>query len=326
MDLLKQLYQIHSLSGFEKRMGKFIKRWIRKNIPYAFCQTDKLGNIYVTRGKAKDYPCLASHIDQVQKIHSEDFVCIDSKDIILGYSPRNRRQEGLGADDKNGIWIALKCLKEYECLKAVFFVGEEKGCLGSSAADLTFFEDCRFVVQSDRRGYKDLVTNIGWNELCSREFLADTEYEKFGYQPHDGMITDVGELKERGLAISCINLSCGYYEPHSDEEFTVKKDLLNCLALVRHIIENCTKIYPHIDNSDCFDDEREYMHWEQYDEMSIIIDDILAKYPNVTAECLKEYYGIHYDMLTLEEFRQLLNEAKENIVEPGVLEEPIPFI
>jgi uncharacterized protein (DUF433 family) len=68
------------------------------------------------------------------------------------------------------------------------------------------------------------------------------------------------------------------------------------------------------------------MHWEQYDEMSIIIDDILAKYPNVTAECLKEYYGIHYDMLTLEEFRQLLNEAKENIVEPGVLEEPIPFI
>ena len=44
------------------------------------------------------------------------------------------------------------------------------------------------------------------------------------------------------------------------------------------------------------------------------------------AECLKEYYGIHYDMLTLEEFRQLLNEAKENIVEPGVLEEPIPFI
>ena len=122
MDLLKQLYQIHSLSGFEKRMGKFNKRWIRKNIPDAFCQTDKLGNIYVTRGKAEDYPCLASHIDQVQKIHSEDFVCIESKDIILGYSPRNRRQEGLGADDKNGIWIALKCLKEYECLKAVFFV------------------------------------------------------------------------------------------------------------------------------------------------------------------------------------------------------------
>lgn len=44
------------------------------------------------------------------------------------------------------------------------------------------------------------------------------------------MMTDVLELKERGLGVSCINLSCGYYEPHSDEEFTVKKDLLNCLT------------------------------------------------------------------------------------------------
>ena len=152
--------------------------------------------------------------------------CIESKDIILGYSPRNRRQEGLGADDKNGVWIALKCLKEYECLKAVFFVGEEKGCIGSSAADLTFFEDCRFVVQSDRRGYKDLVTNIGWNELCSREFLADTEYEKFGYQPHDGMITDVGELKGRGLAISCVNpLSVSVPLPYGEFPAGLKNQL-----------------------------------------------------------------------------------------------------
>lgn len=326
MELLKQLYKIHSLSGFEKRMGKFIRRWIRKNVPGAICQTDKLGNIYVTRGKAEDYPCLASHIDQVQKTHSEDFVCIESKDIILGYSPKNRQQEGLGADDKNGIWIALKCLKEYECLKAVFFVGEERGCIGSGAADLTFFEDCRFVVQSDRRGYKDLVTNIGWNELCSREFLADTEYEKFGYQTHEGMITDVGELKDRGLAISCINLSCGYYEPHSDEEFTVKKDLLNCLALVRHIIENCNKVYPHKSEEGVYENDLEIMHWEQYDEMSCIIGDILANYPNVSANKLKEYYGHYYDMLTLNDFKQLLKDAKENIVEPGALEEPTPYI
>ena len=59
------------------------------------------------------------------------------------------------------------------------------------------------------------------------------------------MMTDVLELKERGIGVSCINLSCGYYEPHTDEEFTVKKDLLNCLRLVEHIIENCLSVYPH---------------------------------------------------------------------------------
>ena len=59
------------------------------------------------------------------------------------------------------------------------------------------------------------------------------------------MMTDVQELKERGLQVSCINLSCGYYEPHTDHEFTIKKDLMNCLSLVEHIIENCTDTYPH---------------------------------------------------------------------------------
>ena len=58
-------------------------------------------------------------------------------------------------------------------------------------------------------------------------------------------MTDVQELKERGLQVSCINLSCGYYEPHTDHEFTIKKDLMNCLSLVEHIIENCTEPYPH---------------------------------------------------------------------------------
>ena len=58
-------------------------------------------------------------------------------------------------------------------------------------------------------------------------------------------MTDVQELKERGLQVSCTNLSCGYYEPHTDHEFTIKKDLMNCLSLVEHIIENCTDTYPH---------------------------------------------------------------------------------
>jgi hypothetical protein len=36
--------------------------------------------------------------------------------------------EGLGADDKNGIWIALQCLKKYDTVKVAFFVSEEVGC------------------------------------------------------------------------------------------------------------------------------------------------------------------------------------------------------
>ena len=80
----------------------------------------------------------------------------------------NRRLEGLGADDKNGIWIALKCLEQFPVLKIAFFKEEEIGCGGSSVADMSFFKDCRYCIQADRKGSSDLITSIGVTDLCSQ--------------------------------------------------------------------------------------------------------------------------------------------------------------
>ena len=216
MELLRQLYKVHSPSGNEKAMKRFVRKYIRRHIPDVKIRTDRKGNLYIIKGVAETYPCIAAHLDQVQREHSKDFTLIETKGLIFGYSPRSRKQEGLGADDKNGIWIALKCLEKYDTLKVVFFVEEETGCQGSNQADMDFFMDCRFVIQPDRRGYKDLITSIGWMELCSDEFLKASGYESFSYKTTEGLMTDILALKERGLEISCINLSCGYYEPHTD--------------------------------------------------------------------------------------------------------------
>ena len=195
MELLKTLYSIYSPSTGEKKKRRFIKRWIYNNIPEAEVTTDAKGN-------SNSFPCIVSHLDQVQKTHSKDFVCIESEDVIFGYSSKNHRQEGLGADDKNGIWIALNALLKYPVMKAAFFVEEESGCRGSAQADLEFFTNCRFVIQCDRRGNNDLITSISFTELCSKEFIEATGYENFGYKPEDGMMTDVLELKERGIEVS----------------------------------------------------------------------------------------------------------------------------
>lgn len=245
MELLKQLYKIHSPSGNERVMKKFVRKYVKRYIPDTILKSDRKGNLYIIKGIAETYPCIVAHLDQVQRVHSKDFIPIETEELIFGYSPRHRKQEGLGADDKNGIWIALKCLEKCDTLKVVFFVEEEIGCRGSNEADMDFFRDCRFVIQPDRRGYKDLITNIGWTELCSDDFLKATGYENFDYEIAEGLMTDILALKGRGLGISCINLSCGYYEPHTDNEFTVKHDLLNCLHLVNYIIETCTDVYPH---------------------------------------------------------------------------------
>ena len=315
MKLLKQLFKIYSPSGKEGYMTKFIKGFC-KRIPDAKFEKDQVGNIYITRGVSETYPCIVAHLDQVQKIHSKDFKAYETDAIIFGYSVKHKRFEGLGADDKNGIWIALKCLESYDCIKIAFFVGEEIGCVGSSKANMEFFNDVRFVIEPDRRERNDLITSISGMELCSEEFINDTGYARFGYKPTDGLMTDVMELKERGLGVSSINLSCGYYSPHTSNEFVVKKDLLNCLNFVRHIIETCTKIYHHT-CEDWYGRSRfgkEYEYWEQYNEMSIIIDDIVDRHPSVTAEALKEYYGYYYDLLEITDYEEILNTYNEETI------------
>ena len=293
--LLKQLFCIHSKSGREGKIRKFIWNWIKQNVPGAKIVCDKPGNLYVTKGKSETYPCIAAHMDQVQERHSKDFIAYEAEDIILGFSPKRKEQQGLGADDKVGLWIGLMCLQKFDSLKLAFFVEEEVGCKGSDKADMDFFKDCRFVIEPDRRGHEDLITQIGWATLCSDEFLKDIGYKKFGYKETEGMMTDIETLKDNGLEVSCINLSCGYYEPHSDKEFVYKPAVSNCLAFVEHIIETCTKMYPFVDDTAYL--ERQNYYDTVYDDLYSEIYDLLTNDPNLSfgevEAMFKDWYGIN---------------------------------
>ncbi len=306
MELLKRLYGIHSPSGKEKRMRNFINAYITENVPGARIMVDNTGNLFITKGEAETYPCLAAHLDQVQRYRSQDFRAVETHDIIFGYSPSNRRQEGLGADDKNGIWIALKCLKKYDAVKTAFFIGEEIGCLGSEAADLSFFDDCRFVIEPDRRGFGDIITKISRKHICSEEFLNDMQPEKYGYEAAEGLMTDVEALRDNGLGISCVNISCGYYEPHTDYEFTVKEDLLNCLAFVQHIIENCTKVYTHREEPNFYGFDTETCDWE-FEEM---VYEIISAHPDYTADEVWDTFNMNFPDVSYEEFIYRFSELR----------------
>jgi len=314
MELLKQLYQIYSPSGQEKRMKRFIKWWIRNNIPGATISIDNVGNIYVTKGIAETYPCIVSHMDQVQRTHSKDFKPIEADGIIFGYSISNKRMEGLGADDKNGIWCCLKCLEKFDVIKAAFFVQEEVGCIGSFNANLDFFSNTRFVLQADRRGSSDLITAIS-SDLCSDEFLADIGMENYNYHPTHGLTTDVGTLKENGLYVSAVNISCGYYEPHTSHEFTIIKDLENCLNFIYHIIENCQKVYSHQDLGwDLgWDRDDPYAFDDEYFEATDIVEEYLMYQPGATADMFYETYKDIFPHLELKDYQNIINDYNNSI-------------
>ena len=303
MQLLKRLYNIYSPSGKEEKMVKFLCSYIRQLPGNISMSKDKFGNLYVVKGESESYPCLVSHIDQVSHCnHSKDFKAVETREIIFGYSPKNRRFENLGADDKNGVFICLECLKKHDAIKVVFFREEEVGCRGSSEAMMSFFDDIRFVIQPDRKGNSDLITNISYSELCSEKFLEEVEPEKWGYREENGLMTDVLTLKENGLGVSCINVSCGYYNPHTDEEVTVKKDLMKSLSFIEHIIEDCTDVYPHI---------LDYGYWGRYDnELEDEIYEMLNSDPTLTPKGLYDMYSTTYPYLGLEDYERIYKDFR----------------
>lgn len=244
MELLKKLYSISAPSRHEGKMIRFITSRLQKlGIRY---YVDKHGNIFATKGKSSTYPCVVAHTDEAHREKPADFQVMQAGDsMLIGYSAKQKDFVGIGADDKNGIWVALKCLEEFDVLKCAFFVSEEIGCVGSNKADLKFFDNCRFVLQCDRKGKDDLIIVASGVQLCSQQFIEAIKMHRFGYSKEFGAMADVQILKERGLNVSGVNISCGYYNPHRNTEFIIIPDLVNCLNFVRHIIRTCTKTYFH---------------------------------------------------------------------------------
>lgn len=304
--LLKKLYAIHSPSGREDKMIKFLISLLN-SFPGVTLGKDTYGNLYAWKGEAESYPCVVAHLDQVQHKHSRNFQAIETRDLIFGYSPSTHDFEGLGADDKNGILIAVEALRNYDCIKVAFFKQEETGCIGSQSAEMSFFDNCKYVIQCDRKGNSDMITSIGCTDLCSEEFIQAVDPEKWGYKEENGLMTDVETLKENGLKVSAINLSCGYYNPHTDEEITIKRDLLKCWRFVQHIIEDCTDTYPHEANEyngrlgRCYDD------WDFEDE----IYSALHQDPTLTASDLYETYHQLFPYMTLYDFENIISEYNE---------------
>lgn len=212
---------------------------------------DSYGNIYVVKGESDSYPTFVAHIDTVHDIISDYSVGIrptKNDYIISAWDEAENCPTGVGGDDKVGIYIALKMMQILPVAKAAFFLDEEWGCLGSERADMTFFDDSRFVLQADRKGNGDFIDYIGTIELLSDDFgvYIDPIIRKYGRGFKNGGITDVMMLKERGLRVACANMSCGYYEPHSVNEYVSWNDVIATLSMVCEIATGSDKVFGHL--------------------------------------------------------------------------------
>lgn len=247
---LGDILKIQSTSGEWQEMRKHITKTASK-IPNVKLEWDKKGNLYATKGDSDTYAAFVCHIDTVHDIvDGYEIGRMPKSHVWFGFIEKDNKffETGIGGDDKCGIYLCLKMLEYAPAVKCVFYVDEEIGCIGSLNSDVSFFDNCRYVVQCDRKGNSDIVTQGSGVRLCSKEFEADVAAIglKHGYEPSFGGSTDVVTLKEKlGLAISAINISVGYYNPHQDSERIVEKDLMKALEFCRNIYENLKEVYPH---------------------------------------------------------------------------------
>ncbi len=264
MELLKQLYSIHTPTFREWPLICFIREYISQHVPEAEVRMDCWGNLYIKKeaplhdspsdssfftlhsSLSTGYPTLACHMDQVQTIHSDDFCVKEEEGKLYGWSETNQQREGLGADDKNGIWICLRCLEECPCIKVFMAVGEEKGCIGSNRADMSFFADSLYVLEPDCKGGTEIHTNLRGIPCASEDFNQALQAEANGFTITDGKTSDIFALTLNGIGVSCANIPAGYHLPHKDDEYTVIAELEHTLTFIRHFVTTEHRRFPHV--------------------------------------------------------------------------------
>ena len=248
LDLLKSLCELIHPSGKEAAMTTFIMNYCYK-IEGITVEFDEDWNLFITKNTTnpESFPCLVAHQDEILRYTGLKRVRIKGNKIY-GYYVNNGKQCGLGLDDCFGIYICLHLLKTQPDLKICFTVQEEYGCLGAETAALNidFFDNCRYLIEPDRRGGSDLITRTNGLDVTSDEFLKDIDslLEKYKYKEAIGTMTDIGTLKEN-VNLSAINVSCGYYNAHTHAEYGNLTELQKCLNFINEVINNNDKIYPH---------------------------------------------------------------------------------
>jgi hypothetical protein len=165
---------------------------------------------------------LVAHLDTVFAKPAKD-VFYDREQGVM-WSP-----QGLGADDRAGIFAIIKILQSKYRPTVILTTDEEKGCLGSDKLVIDFPEapsKLNYIIQLDRRGTNDCVFYD-----CDND--AFVKYvEQFGFIENFGSLSDISVIcPEWGMA--GVNLSVGYEGEHSETEILHVGPLLATIEKVK---------------------------------------------------------------------------------------------
>ena len=202
------LYNI--LCNTEKRVrSQIIKILKKEDIPF------RVDAGYIVTTLPGRMPLICTHTDTIDTLYPMASEIVKKGNILsLGKKSISRC---LGADDRAGVWIALKMIQGGTAtpFNYAFFSGEEKGCIGSTlfanTEDLDEYTCFIGLDRASRDGQQNCAIYGYDNDLLTSIF-SDA-----GYVTSSGSYTDCSNLASN-TDIACINLSIGYQHEHSTKE------------------------------------------------------------------------------------------------------------
>jgi hypothetical protein len=251
--LLRSVFLIQNPSR-NKACNDAALQKIRALAPKECVAVQHNGNLLLRKGNPHAVqPYFLAHTDQVHGY--EPYMRVLLEGNILSAVDGNGKQCGVGGDDKCGIYLALMMLRVLPNCTAVFVRDEEVGCLGSAEIPLSWFASAAFVLQADRNnGTYDVIRHTNGCNCASDAFmsavLALPVALEAGHRENSGSVTDIGELANRELNCSMVNISSGYHHPHSAREIVKLDELSIALQLAYECaVELGSERWPHTPTS-----------------------------------------------------------------------------
>lgn len=220
LKLFEQIVKMNEVSLL-KTMNTYLKRFYNK-VSYTKDYVYAIGDIPIT---------LVAHVDTAFKERPEDIFYDRVKNVL--WSP-----QGLGADDRAGVFAIINIVKSGLRPHIIFTTGEEMGGLGARV--LTYIEpkpfaEMKYIIQLDRRGKDDCV----FYECDNVKFI---EYIKsFGFHEEYGSFSDISELCPT-WKVAGVNLSIGYKNEHSLIEILYIDYLLSTVEKVKEMLKDVNNI------------------------------------------------------------------------------------
>lgn len=143
---------------------------------------------------------------------------------------------GIGGDDRCGVYMILEVLRKYNC-SVLFCEDEEVGGVGArlfTKTDLARELQFNYIIEFDRKGSNDAVfydcDNPEFTEFITREF----------YEEAHGSFSDIS-IVAPALGCAAVNLSCGYYNAHTKNEYVVLTEMYASIDAACKILERTTE-------------------------------------------------------------------------------------